>query len=213
MTISGIGHGLSINNGNLSVNGDATFNSKLQLNGELATIDSTNLRVEDALVQLNYNAASVSGTRDMGIFGVTNSADTTVVSGIILDGSDSIWKAAIASSPGNDNYLSITGYRTFMANNFISKGVRVLAANGNSTIADSVVIMTSDATTLTLHAANSTSEGQSITVIGGVNVGHSVTVSGVTALGGANTITLLSKETCTLVSANGGWYVSSLYKA
>ena len=129
ITITGAGHGLTINNGDLNVTGDGQItgslqvNDKLNLSGSVATIGATTLKMDDSLIEINYAGADASATRDLGIIGRVEDAVADKYQGIIFDGSDDIWKFINTTTyPGADNYVSNTTDSTVQAGKVIVTG-------------------------------------------------------------------------------------------
>jgi plastocyanin len=194
----------------LDVSGNVTAGN-IEVTASVGSISSTNLKIKDSLVELNFEGSTVSGTRDIGIFGrldPTNGGNTNVV-GLFYDGSDSTWKATYGATPANTNYVnSITSYKPIMAQNFIPAGVRADAgATITTTNTDDTIVLTHNAPTVTLHSAGNI-EGQRITLIGDGGGGHTATINGAVVA-----ITLANHDSVTVVRANGSWYVVSKFVA
>jgi hypothetical protein len=208
IVLNGANKNIEIQNGNLDVSGSVTAGN-IEVTASVGSISSTNLKIKDSLVELNFEGSTVSGTRDIGIFGrldPTNGGNTNVV-GLFYDGSDSTWKATYGSTPANTNYVnSITSYKPIMAQNFIPAGVRVDAgATVTTTNSDDTIILTHNAPTVTLHNAGNI-DGQRITLVGDVGGGHTATINGA-----VDSITLTNHSSVTVVRANSSWYIVSKY--
>lgn len=208
--LNGAGKTIEIQNGSLDVSGNVTAGN-IEVTASVGSISSTNLKIKDSLVELNFDGSAVGGTRDVGIFGrldPTNGGNTNVV-GLFYDGSDSTWKATYGATPANTNYInSITSYKPIMAQNFIAAGISVLNADTYTTTnEDDTIVVTHNAATVTLHSAGNVT-GQKVTIVCAAGGGHTTTVSGAVVA-----ITLANNDSVTLVRANNAWYVASKFVA
>ena len=74
----------------LSVAGDATFTGNVTILGSNSEISTTQINVNDPLIQLANN--NTSNTVDIGVFGQYNSGSGNVHSGLFRDATDGTWK-------------------------------------------------------------------------------------------------------------------------
>ena len=70
--------------------GDATFTGNVTILGSNSEISTTQINVNDSLLQLANN--NTSNTVDIGVFGQYNSGSGNVHSGVFRDASDGTWK-------------------------------------------------------------------------------------------------------------------------
>jgi len=188
ITITGSGHGLTINNGDLNVTGDAQVtgalqvNDKLNLSGSVATIGATTLKMDDSLIELNYLGADTSSTRDIGIIGRSEASSTTY-EGLVYEGNDGWWKFVKTTSyPGADNYVTAT-----------TSGTSVQAARFVQGVADEITSSASTSSTdlSTVIPVDSTSGAVTVTLSSELNVeGTVVTLKDVGGQAGSNNISI-----------------------
>ena len=74
----------------LNVAGNATFTGNVTILGSNSEISTTQINVNDSLLQLANN--NTSNTVDIGVFGQYNSGSGNVHSGLFRDASDGTWK-------------------------------------------------------------------------------------------------------------------------
>ena len=84
-----VGTNLSVS-GISTFTGDATFTGNVTILGSNSEISTTQINVNDSLLQLANN--NTSNTVDIGVFGQYNSGSGNVHSGLFRDASDGTWK-------------------------------------------------------------------------------------------------------------------------
>ena len=101
---------------------DLTIGGNLDVNGTLTTIDTTNLAVEDSLIQL-ARVNNTTDTLDIGLVGLYDtSGSLDLYGGLFRDASDNKWKLFVDSqedlSASNTVNTAATGYTigTLLAN-------------------------------------------------------------------------------------------------
>ena len=173
-TITGSGHGITINNGDLNVTGDAQVtgalqvNDKLNLSGSVATIGATTLKMDDSLIELNYLGADTSATRDIGLIGRSEASSTTY-EGLVYEGNDGWWKFVKTTSyPGADNYVTADTTKTSVqAARFINGVADKISSSSATSSTDMSTIIpvdsSSGAVTVTLHS-NLNVDGTVVTI-------------------------------------------------
>ena len=184
----------------LSVAGDATFTGNVTILGSNSEISTTQINVNDPLIQLANN--NTSNTVDIGLFGQYNSGSANVYSGVFRDASDGIWKffkdytvepgTTIDPAANGFSYANVSIGALSTANNISIGTGQAYQINGanvlSSTVLGSTVLassLTSVGTLTTLAAGNTTITGTlsttgAITASGGVD--KLTTTSGVVSV-------------------------------
>ena len=167
----------------LSVAGDATFTGNVIILGSNSEISTTQINVNDPLIQLANN--NTSNTVDIGVFGQYNSGSGNVHSGVFRDASDGTWKffkdyniepgTTIDPAANGFSYANVSIGALSTANNISIGTGQAYQINGanvlSSTVLGSTVLassLTSVGTLTTLAAGNTTITG-TITATGGVD--------------------------------------------
>ena len=167
----------------LSVAGDATFTGNVIILGSNSEISTTQINVNDPLIQLANN--NTSNTVDIGVFGQYNSGSANVYSGVFRDASDGIWKffkdytvepgTTIDPAANGFSYANVSIGALSAANNISIGTGQAYQINGSnvlsSTVLGSTVLassLTSVGTLTTLAAGNTTITG-TITATGGID--------------------------------------------
>ena len=167
----------------LSVAGDATFTGNVIILGSNSEISTTQINVNDPLIQLANN--NTSNTVDIGVFGQYNSGSGNVHSGVFRDASDGTWKffkdyniepgTTIDPAANGFSYANVSIGALSTANNISIGTGQAYQINGanvlSSTVLGSTVLassLTSVGTLTTLAAGNTTITG-TITATGGID--------------------------------------------
>ena len=167
----------------LSVAGDATFTGNVIILGSNSEISTTQINVNDPLIQLANN--NTSNTVDIGVFGQYNSGSGNVHSGLFRDASDGTWKffkdyniepgTTIDPAANGFSYANVSIGALSTANNISIGTGQAYQINGanvlSSTVLGSTVLassLTSVGTLTTLAAGNTTITG-TITATGGID--------------------------------------------
>ena len=167
----------------LSVAGNATFTGNVTILGSNSEISTTQINVNDPLIQLANN--NTSNTVDIGVFGQYNSGSGNVHSGLFRDATDGTWKffkdyniepgTTIDPAANGFSYANVSIGALSTANNISIGTGQAYQINGanvlSSTVLGSTVLassLTSVGTLTTLAAGNTTITG-TITATGGVD--------------------------------------------
>ena len=208
----------------LSVAGDATFTGNVIILGSNSEISTTQINVNDPLIQLANN--NTSNTVDIGVFGQYNSGSGNVHSGVFRDASDGTWKffkdyniepgTTIDPAANGFSYANVSIGALSTANNISIGTGQAYQINGanvlSSTVLGSTVLassLTSVGTLTTLAAGNTTITG-TITATGGIDkltyATGAISVAGSSAPSNGQVLTATGSTTATwqTPSAGGG---------
>jgi hypothetical protein len=139
--------------GNITGVNDLTVTGNLAVNGTLTTVNTTNLQVEDSLIQLakNNNATDTLDIGFVGLYDTTGSQD--LYAGIFRDATDGKFKAFVGSQEdlalANSVNISATGYTvaTLVANiegNVTGNLTGTASGNVANTLYDAFTIVYAD---------------------------------------------------------------------
>ena len=206
----------------LSVAGDATFTGNVIILGSNSEISTTQINVNDPLIQLANN--NTSNTVDIGVFGQYNSGSGNVHSGVFRDASDGTWKffkdyniepgTTIDPAANGFSYANVSIGALSAANNISIGTGQAYQINGanvlSSTVLGSTVLassLTSVGTLTTLAAGNTTITG-TITATGGIDkltyATGAISVAGSSAPANGQVLTATGTTTATWQTPSSG---------
>ena len=206
----------------LSVAGDATFTGNVIILGSNSEISTTQINVNDPLIQLANN--NTSNTVDIGVFGQYNSGSGNVHSGVFRDASDGTWKffkdyniepgTTIDPAANGFSYANVSIGALSTANNISIGTGQAYQINGanvlSSTVLGSTVLassLTSVGTLTTLAAGNTTITG-TITATGGIDkltyATGAISVAGSSAPANGQVLTATGTTTATWQTPSSG---------
>jgi hypothetical protein len=140
--------GLTINS-----SGDATFAGNVTINGGAVTLSSTEIKIEDAMLQMaDQNPSNVL---DIGFFGHYTATSTLYHTGLVRDATDNIWKLFSGVTTNPSTTVDFTGatYDPLRVGALTTTGITssgAIALNSSSGI-------TTDQTTISIVNATATS--------------------------------------------------------
>jgi hypothetical protein len=212
----GVGNGISTSTDAVRVNGGSTLtvnstgvhvNSALSITdlslsgnltvlGTLSTIDTTNLIVEDSLIEL-ANGNGTTDILDIGIFGQYGSTGTKFT-GLFRDATDGVYKLFTGSQtePTTTVDTAAAGYTTATLQAFLTSGGLV----SNST----AVTLTANSTLNVNITANSLSLSTPLAVTSGGIGRASITAGAILVGNGAGATTVLTAATDGYVLQSNG---------
>jgi hypothetical protein len=212
----GVGNGISTSTDAVRVNGGSTLtvnstgvhvNSALSITdlslsgnltvlGTLSTIDTTNLIVEDSLIEL-ANGNGTTDILDIGIFGQYG-ATGTKFTGLFRDATDGVYKLFTGSQtePTTTVDTAAVGYTTATLQAFLTSGGLV----SNST----AVTLTANSTLNVNITANSLSLSTPLAVTSGGIGRASITAGAILVGNGAGATTVLAAATDGFVLQSNG---------
>lgn len=174
------GSTLTVNSAGLHVNSalsitDLSLSGNLTVLGTLSTIDTTNLIVEDSLIEL-ANGNGTTDILDIGIFGQYG-ATGTKFTGLFRDATDGVYKLFTGSQtePTTTVDTAAAGYTTATLQAFLNSGGLVSNATNVTLTANSTLAVGITANTLTLStplAVGSGGLGLSTITAGAILVGN-----------------------------------------
>ena len=85
---------MNLSNGHGLFDGDIIISGDLTVNGTTTTINTTNLNVEDNIIELNYGGSATNG----GILVKDVTGGSTTSGSLVWDGTNDVWKAGILGS-------------------------------------------------------------------------------------------------------------------
>ena len=193
--------GLTINS-----SGDATFAGNVTINGGSTTLSSTEIKIEDAMLQMaDQNPANVL---DIGLFGHYTLATTLYHTGLVRDASDNVWKLFSGVTTNPSTTVDFTGatYDPLQMGALTTTGITssgAIAVNSTSGI-------TTDKTTFALVNATATTvnfAGAGTTIGVGATTG-TLTINNPTVVGSQTTVNLWNTTSTTVNFAGAGTTVS-----
>ena len=149
----------------LSVAGNATFTGNVTILGSNSEISTTQINVNDPLIQLANN--NTSNTVDIGVFGQYNSGSGNVHSGLFRDASDGIWKffKDYNIEPGTTIDPAANGF------SYANVSIGALSTANNISIATSQAYQINGANVLSSTVLGSTVVTSSLTTVGTIGSG------------------------------------------
>jgi len=183
----------------LSVAGNATFTGNVIILGSNSEISTTQINVNDPLIQLANN--NTSNTVDIGLFGQYNAGSANVHSGVFRDASDGIWKffKDYNVEPGTTIDPTANGF------SYANVNIGALSAANNISIGTGQAYQINGANVLSSTVLGSTVLASSLTSVGTVTSGtwNGTTISvasggtGVTTSTGSGNTVLSTTPTLT----------------
>jgi hypothetical protein len=149
----------------LSVAGDATFTGNVTILGSNSEISTTQINVNDPLIQLANN--NTSNTVDIGVFGQYNPGSANVYSGVFRDASDGIWKffKDYTVEPGTTIDPAANGF------SYANVSIGALSAANNISIGTGQSYQINGANVLSSTVLGSTVVTSSLTTVGTIGSG------------------------------------------
>ena len=149
----------------LSVAGDATFTGNVIILGSNSEISTTQINVNDPLIQLANN--NTSNTVDIGLFGQYNSGSANVYSGVFRDASDGIWKffKDYTVEPGTTIDPAANGF------SYANVSIGALSTANNISIGTGQAYQINGANVLSSTVLGSTIVTSSLTTVGTIGSG------------------------------------------
>ena len=179
----------------LSVAGDATFTGNVIILGSNSEISTTQINVNDPLIQLANN--NTSNTVDIGVFGQYNSGSGNVHSGVFRDASDGTWKffkdyniepgTTIDPAANGFSYANVSIGALSTANNISIGTGQAYQINGANVLSSTVLGSTVLASSLT--SVGALASGSLASGFGAINIGSNTLAAGNTTITGAITTT------------------------
>jgi len=195
------GSTLTVNSAGLHVNStlsitDLSLSGNLTVLGTLTTIDTTNLTVQDSLIEL-ANGNATTDILDIGLYGQFGSSGSKFT-GLFRDATDGIYKlfTGSQSEPTTTVDIGAAGYTTATLQAFLSSGGLVSNATHVAITANSTVNVSITANTLTLSTP---------LAVGSGGLGLSTITSGAILVGNAaGPVTILAAGTDGFVLQSNG---------
>jgi len=195
------GSTLTVNSAGLHVNStlsitDLSLSGNLTVLGTLTTIDTTNLTVQDSLIEL-ANGNATTDILDIGLYGQFGSSGSKYT-GFFRDATDGIYKLFTGSQtePTTTVDTAAAGYTTATLQAFLSSGGLVSNATHVAITANSTVNVSITANTLTLSTP---------LAVGSGGLGLSTITSGAILVGNAaGPVTILAAGTDGFVLQSNG---------
>ena len=149
----------------LSVAGDATFTGNVIILGSNSEISTTQINVNDPLIQLANN--NTSNTVDIGLFGQYNPGSANVYSGLFRDASDGIWKffKDYTVEPGTTIDPAANGF------SYANVSIGALSTANNISIGTGQAYQINGANVLSSTVLGSTVVTSSLTTVGTIGSG------------------------------------------
>lgn len=149
----------------LSVAGNATFTGNVTILGSNSEISTTQINVNDPLIQLANN--NTSNTVDIGLFGQYNSGSANVYSGVFRDASDGIWKffKDYTVEPGTTIDPAANGF------SYANVSIGALSTANNISIGTGQAYQINGANVLSSTVLGSTVVTSSLTTVGTIGSG------------------------------------------
>ena len=149
----------------LNVAGNATFTGNVTILGSNSEISTTQININDSLLQLANN--NTSNTVDIGVFGQYNSGSGNVHSGVFRDASDGIWKffKDYNIEPGTTIDPAANGF------SYANVSIGALSAANNITIGTGQAYQINGANVLSSTVLGSTIVTSSLTTVGTIGSG------------------------------------------
>jgi hypothetical protein len=149
----------------LSVAGNATFTGNVTILGSNSEISTTQINVNDPLIQLANN--NTSNTVDIGVFGQYNSGSGNVHSGVFRDASDGTWKffKDYNIEPGTTIDPAANGF------SYANVSIGALSAANNISIGTGQAYQINGANVLSSTVLGSTVVTSSLTTVGTIGSG------------------------------------------
>ena len=195
------GSTLTVNSAGLHVNStlsitDLSLSGNLTVLGTLSTIDTTNLTVQDSLIEL-ANGNATTDILDIGLYGQFGSSGSKFT-GLFRDATDGIYKlfTGSQSEPTTTVDIGAAGYTTATLQAFLSSGGLTTNATHVAITANSTVNVSITANTLTLSTP---------LAVGSGGLGLSTITSGAILVGNAaGPVTILAAGTDGFVLQSNG---------
>jgi len=149
----------------LSVAGDATFTGNVTILGSNSEISTTQINVNDSLLQLANN--NTSNTVDIGVFGQYNSGSGNVHSGLFRDATDGTWKffKEYNIEPGTTIDPAANGF------SYANVSIGALSTANNISIGTGQAYQINGANVLSSTVLGSTVVTSSLTTVGTIGSG------------------------------------------
>ena len=195
----------------LSVAGDATFTGNVTILGSNSEISTTQINVNDPLIQLANN--NTSNTVDIGLFGQYNSGSANVYSGVFRDASDGIWKffKDYTVEPGTTIDPAANGF------SYANVSIGALSTANNISIGTGQAYQINGANVLSSTVLGSTVLSSSLTSVGALASGSITSAFGAIDIGtdtlaaGNTTITGTLSTTSTITAPQAGNIIPFYY--
>ena len=205
------GSTLTVNSAGLHVNStlsitDLSLSGNLTVLGTLTTIDTTNLTVQDSLIEL-ANGNATTDILDIGLYGQFGSSGSKFT-GLFRDATDGIYKlfTGSQSEPTTTVDIGAAGYTTATLQAFLSSGGLTTNATHVAITANSTVNVSITANTLTLSTPLGVASGGlglSTITTGAILVGNGTGPATLLAAG-TNGFVLQSNGTSVIYSSLDG---------
>ena len=195
------GSTLTVNSAGVHVNSalsitDLSLSGNLTVLGTLTTIDTTNLTVQDSLIEL-ANGNATTDILDIGLYGQFGSSGAKFT-GLFRDATDGIYKLFTGSQtePTTTVDIAATGYTTATLQAFLNSGGLVSNATNLALTANATVNVSITANSLTLSTPLAVASG---------GLGLSTITAGAILVGnGSGTATVLAAGTDGFVLQSNG---------
>ena len=179
----------------LNVAGDATFTGNVTILGSNSEISTTQININDSLLQLANN--NTSNTVDIGVFGQYNSGSGNVHSGLFRDASDGTWKffkeyniepgTTIDPAANGFSYANVSIGALSTANNISIGTGQAYQINGANVLSSTVLGSTVLASSLT--SVGALASGSITSAFGSIDIGTDTLAAGNTTITGVITAT------------------------
>ena len=193
--------GLTINS-----SGDATFAGNVTINGGSTTLSSTEIKIEDAMLQMaDQNPANVL---DIGLFGHYTLTSTLYHTGLVRDATDNVWKlfSEVTTNPSTTVDFTSAVYDPLRIGALTTSGITASGAIAVNTTSG----ITTDQTTFALVNTTATTvnfAGAGTTIGVGATTG-TLTLNNPTVVGSQTTVNLWNTTSTTVNFAGAGTTVS-----
>ena len=195
------GSTLTVNSAGVHVNSalsitDLSLSGNLTVLGTLTTIDTTNLTVQDSLIEL-ANGNATTDILDIGLYGQFGSSGAKFT-GLFRDATDGIYKLFTGSQtePTTTVDIAATGYTTATLQAFLNSGGLVSNATNLALTANATVNVSITANSLTLSTPLAVASG-------GLGL-SSITAGAILVGNGSGTATVLAAGTDGFVLQSNG---------
>ncbi len=171
-------HTATIHSGTGNFSGNVTVDGDLLVSGDVVTINTTNLNIEDPLVKL-ANGNSTTDAVDIGLFGTFGNATVTQHTGLFRDASDSEWKLFSGNIPSLSTATTVDTANV----NFALANLQVFKITANTVASGNVQITGGQITGIVDLTVADGGTGVSVFANNGIIYGQNTSALAVTAAG------------------------------
>jgi hypothetical protein len=161
-----------------SIGGDLTVSGNLFVNGDVVTLNTSNINIEDPLIRL-ANGNATTDSIDIGFWGTYGNATVTESTGFFRDATDGVWKLFAGNIPSLNTATTVDTGNV----NFTLANLEVFRLTANTVATGNALITGGQITGITDLVVSDGGTGVSVFANNGIIYGQNTNALAVTAAG------------------------------